>query len=365
MQPSRYTPLSVFSRYLIRQFLGLWVGVTALCVLLYLLVDFFDRLDILLRHNASAGAATRYFVFKIPLIFTQITPAAIVTATLLSFGLMARRNEIIALRASGVSLLQTAVPMLATALTISVAVLAWNETVVPYCTRRLEHVNNVEIRKRTQRGILSEREVWYHGADGFYNIDHVDKGERTIYGLTIFRLDERFHLDSVILVPKAHWVGDRWVIEGAVERRLVNGKFTSEKVSVDRLSIPESLDDFSEVRRRPEEMSFNLLRDWILRLTRKGIDVSEYLVDLHLKIAVPFANAVLALIAIPIAGRVRRNPSLAAIVGLGVAVGFAYWVILALANSLGHSGTLPPLVAAWSANGLFLLVGIALFLYLE
>ena len=81
--------------------------------------------------------------------------------------------------------------------------------------------------------------------------------------------------------------------------------------------------------------------------------------------SLPFANAVLAFVAIPIAGRLRRHPSIAAIVGIGAAVGFLYWVILGLATSLGETGTLPPLLAAWSANAIYMLLGVALYLYGE
>jgi lipopolysaccharide export system permease protein len=54
---------------------------------------------------------------------------------------------------------------------------------------------------------------------------------------------------------------------------------------------------------------------------------------------------------------------MAAIIGLGLAVGFAYWVIFGVASSFGRSGVLPPLIAAWAANAIFLLIGFALFLY--
>jgi lipopolysaccharide export system permease protein len=97
-------------------------------------------------------------------------------------------------------------------------------------------------------------------------------------------------------------------------------------------------------------------------MTRKGIDASHYLVDLYLKLALPFASAVLALVAVPIAGRLRRHPSIAAIVGLGTSVGFGYWVLLGLSTSLGQTGALPPAVAAWAANGVYALLGAVLFL---
>jgi lipopolysaccharide export system permease protein len=276
--------------------------------------------------------------------------------------MLGRRNEIIALRAGGVSLLQTAAPVLALALVISTGGLVWNETVVPYFSRQFQHVNNVEIRKRAIRGVLSDRAIWYHGADGFYNIDYVDRAQQAMFDLTIYRLDDAFRLRRVVQVPRAEWTGDRWRASDAVEHHLDDATFRTTPVAPDALTIPESLDDFLEVQRRPEELSYATLQDRITTLTRKGIDASHYLVDLHLKLALPFASLALALVGIPIAGRLRRHPSVAAIVGVGTAVGFLYWVMLGLGTSLGQSGALPPLLAAWAANGIYLLLGVALFL---
>lgn len=362
MRVPRYRPLPVASRYVVRQFVGIFIPILASFILLYIIVDFFDRLDILLRHDASASAAVRYFLFKIPLMVTQVTPAAVVTAVLLSLGLLSRYNEIVAFRAGGVSLGQTGLPLIAAATLISIATLAWNETVVPYCTRQFQLINNLEIRKRALRGILSEREIWYHGAEGFYHIDHVNRTERTVYGLIIYRLDEDFMLHSVIEIPKAQWLGDRWLTSHAVERELIVDPPTVRALTAEEIVLPESLEDFIEVQREPEELSFVVLQEWIRELGEKGIDATEYLVDLQLKLALPFASTVLAMVAIPISGRVRRHPSMAAIIGLGLAVGAAYWVTFGMASSIGRNGILPPVVAAWAANVIFGVTGAVLFL---
>jgi len=81
-------PFTVVNRYLARQFLSLLLPILASFVLLYIIIDLFDRLDILLRHDASFSAAIRYFLFKIPLMLTQITPPAVITAALLTYGLV-------------------------------------------------------------------------------------------------------------------------------------------------------------------------------------------------------------------------------------------------------------------------------------
>ncbi len=363
---ARLSLFSVTSRYLVREFLSVLLPVMLAFVILYLIVDFFDRLDLLLKNHASALSAVRYFLFKVPLMITQIMPPAVLAAMLLSLGMLSRRNEVIAFRASGISLGQTAFPLLLLAALLSLAILAWNEVVVPYCTQAYQYVNNVEIRKREQRGVLSQREIWYHGKDGFYNIEEIDPRHALLAGLTIYRTDADFELRSIVEVDSARWTGHGWITNGATERTVTaDGQVSTQELTPDQVVIHETMSDFLEVHREPEELSYFDLRQRIRDLSHKGIDASSYLVDLNMKLAVPFTALVLACVAVPLAARVQRHPSLAAIVGIGLALGFAYWVVLALTNALGESGILPPLVSAWAANGIFLLLASALFLSTE
>ncbi|MBP1686759.1 MAG: permease [Deltaproteobacteria bacterium] len=357
---------SVTSRYLIREFVAVLIPVVLAFLIIYLIVDFFDRFDILLRSHADALAAVRYFLFKIPLMLTQIMPPAVLAAMLLSLGMLSRHNELVALRASGVSLLETAFPLVVLAGSIGVGTLVWNETIVPYCTRACQYINNVEIRKRPQRGILSERGIWYHGANGFYSIDQIDPRHGTLLGLTIYQVGANFELQRIIEVASAQWTGEAWLSSGAFEHAIGNdGQVHTRAMSPDDFVITESLGDFLDVHREPEELSYIDLRQRMRELSRKGIDPSGYLVDLNMKLSVPFAALVLACVAIPLAGRVVRHPSIAATVGVGLVVGFGYWVLLALANALGQSGVLPALVSAWAANVIYILLGCGLFLSLE
>lgn len=366
MTGRRLTLGSTASRYLVREFLGLLFPILFAFVLLFIIIDFFERLHTLLEFHATTLAAVKYFLFKVPLMVTFVLPPAVVAAMLVSLGMLSRRNEIIALRASGISLVQTAVPLLVTALLISLAALAWNETVVPYSAQRFQYVNVVEIKKQQQKGILSERNIWYHGANGFYSIDHLDARRQTLAGLTVYRVAPNFEIGTIIEAPSANWTGTEWQLSGAVERSIQpDGEITTRPVEPGAVVIPESLSDFLDVHREPEELSYLALRGRVMALYRKGIDASAFLVDLNLKLAVPFMSLVLAGVMIPLAGRVSRHPSLAGTVGLGFSVGFVYWIILGLGNSLGVSGALPPIVAAWAANAIFTLLAVALFLFAE
>lgn len=352
------------SRYLVREFLSLLGPILAAFVVLFVIIDFFERLRTFLAYSAPTTAILKYFLFKMPLMVTFVLPPAVIAATLISLGMLGRRNEIIAFRASGISLLQTAVPLLGAAAVISLAALAWNEAVVPYSAQRFQYVNVVEIKKQRQKGILSERNIWYHGANGFYSIDHLDPRRETLAGLTVYRISPDFQIRTIIEAPAGRWTGERWELTGAVERTIMpDGEVETHPIAANIQVIPETLADFLDVHHEPEELSYLALRRRVMALSRKGIDPSPFLVDLHLKLAVPFMPLVLAAVAIPLAGRVTRHPSLAGTVGVGFAVGFSYWIVLGLANSLGVSGALPPAVAAWAANAIFSLVAVALFLF--
>jgi lipopolysaccharide export system permease protein len=366
MRSRTLSPGPVASRYLTREFLSFFLPILAAFILLYLVIDFFERLDILMKNQASASATVRYFLFKVPLMVTQILPPAVLSSLLLALGNLARRNEIVALRASGISLGQTAIPLLGMATLLSLGGLAWNEMLVPYCTRQYQYINNVEIRKRTPRSLLSDRGIWYHGAGGFYNIDHVDTQKSTLFGLTIYRTTTGLQLRSIVEAESAHWTIAGWTLTGAIERTVDSkDEIHQQPLPSTEEVIPESFADFLEVHHDPEELSYLALRQRIDQLMAKGIDPSNYTVALNLKLSLPFASLVLACVAIPLGGRVQRHASVAAILGSGIALGFGYWVLLALSNSLGQSGTLHPWIAAWTANAVFGLVGVVLFLHYE
>ena len=150
---------------------------------------------------------------------------------------------------------------------------------------------------------------------------------------------------------------------GSEERFLPNGEIETKVLAAGTLDLREKPADLIAAQQEAEEFNYFELRDLIANLRRKGLDATEYVVDLHLKLAVPFIGTIMALLAIPLGLRPSlRSGGFANSVGLELVIGFSYWVVLALSVSLGHSSALPSALAAWTANGIF--AGIGLFLLL-
>src|SRR4029077_7327800 len=155
--------LPVLGRHVAWEFVRTFALTMLAFISIYLLADFFDRFDSFLQHDASAGAIVRLFLYKMPLIATQVTPLAVLAGGLIGLGLLARQNEFVAMRACGVSIWQVLTPLVALSVLICIATFAWNETAVPASARRWHEVWNQEIKGRTSSSVFTGREFWYHG----------------------------------------------------------------------------------------------------------------------------------------------------------------------------------------------------------
>ena len=350
--------LPTIARHLTREFLRTFGLMVLAFVAIFIIAEFFDRFDTFLKQGASAGTIAELFLCRIPFVIAQVTPVAVLAGALVGLGLLARNNEFVALRSCGVSLLQVTVPLVIAGTGIAVATFVWGETVVPASAHRWSEIWNQEVKGRqASAGVFAGRDVWFHGRAGFYNIDRVAPRRHTLYGLTIYqtRRDD-FRPTRVIEVGVATWDGQAWQFQQAHTLELNGDDIHDQRGVPAGFTLPETLDDFSVIVLEPEESSYAMLKRQIHALRSKGVDASESLVDLHLKIATPAAAVIMVLLAIPLATRGTRATSLPAAVGLGFAIGMSYFFVVGFARALGQAGSLPPLVAAWTANALFALI---------
>ncbi|HYC57706.1 MAG TPA: LPS export ABC transporter permease LptG [Candidatus Binatia bacterium] len=356
--------MSILSRYLVLQYLRVFgLGMGAACGL-YLIIDVFDRVGEVVPFAPSWTRVIVYFVAKLPKILYDIFPAASLLAALLSLAILTRNREILACKASGLSSWQLAIPILGVSAVLSVVALFWNENVVPVAASQSRWIWDVELKQKAYRGVFDSASIWYQGERGFVHIRRYDAGKREISGLTIFQSDPAFRLQRIIDVGSMHWRDGAWQGAAGVVKDLVSpGNVQVRPLADGELVLREDPDNLAARKRRSEEFSFRQLREQIAQLQARGLGADEFLVDLHHKMAWPFAGLVVTLIGLPLALRSGPRAGLAASLGLGLMIGFAYWVLTGLALSAGRTGAMSPVVAAWMANAVFTIL--AAFLYMS
>jgi len=326
---------------------------------LYLIIDFLEKIDKFARNENAVRLCLLYFLNMAPVVLVQMIPLAVLLAVFLAIGTLSRSNELTAIRSGGISLGHVAVPLLGAALAISLLVLATNEFVVPATSEHARYIYNVEVKGKqilaTQRGNL-----WFHNAGQLLHIRLFDDSDQSLHGVIVLGTDENQQLIHRIDAVRAHFDEQGWTLEEATERDF--DPSTGEVTSLHRhASLPLLLDktpeDFLLSQPRPEEMNFWQLKQISETLKNEGFDNTRYQVDLYAKLATPFSSLVMAFFGLPFAIQRGRRSNLAMGIGLSIAVGFLFFIIQTVMQAFGYSATLPPLLSAWGANGIFLLLG--------
>lgn len=353
--------MRLLRRYVARAWLRMFGAAMAVAASLFLVIDVVDRLGEVLPFSPSWLAIASYFVFKLPKILFDIFPAASLLATLIAIAGLSRSRELAAMRSCGIGDRSIAAPVLACAFALSVGALFWSENVVPVAATRSRWLWDVELKQKVYRGVFDAASLWFQSERGFVHIRRYDAGARVISGLSLYEADPQFGLQRVIEVESMNWKDDRWVSSGGFVKEVAAESLDLRPLAPGEFELREDPENLAARKRRPEEFSFQQLRAQIAQLESRGLAADEYLVDLHHKVAWPFAGFFVALVGLPLALRARPGAGLARGAGVGMVVGFSYWIVTGLALSAGRTGGLSPIVAAWTANAACAAVALAFF----
>lgn len=329
---------------------------------LYIVVDLFERLDVIVRNDVSTAVVGVYFLYKLPLIAYQTVPAATAIALVTTLIQRQRHREIIALSSAGITRAQIALPFILAAALLSAGSLFWSELIVPPTIRAAQEVNLREIKKRDRRNIFADREIWLRGPSAIYHVSYIDRQTQTLLGVTSYELANDFSLTRIRYFPEIRWTQSGWVVSTSQEHVVVSWTSPSQETGEVNLQLPSRFEELAEVQREPEELSLADLRRQEQSLRALGLPVTRLSVEVYLKTALPFAPLAIGVALTAFNLSLKRSRHVGWTVMGSAAIGFGYWLLLGIASSLGHAGSLPPLVAAWLANCTYIAAGTALLL---
>ncbi len=366
----RTSSRSVFPRildeYVIREFTNVFVLVLAGFVLLMLVFTFFELVGDILRNHISLAIVGEYLVNLTPNMLYSIAPLAVLIAVLVTFGVLNRNSEIIAMKATGISLYRLVIPIVSISAILAVSLFLFDEFYLPQANRRQEALRST-IKGRPPQTFLHPEQKWIFGQQEpggpgrIFYYQFFDPDQNEFANLSVFEFDPHtFSLSRRIFAARVFWDGDTnaWRFQHGWERKL-NGANVKEYRDFVNASFPEISEEpsyFKKESLQSQEMNFGQLDRYIRDLRQSGFDTMRLRVALWHKLAYPLVAIVMAVLAIPFALTMGRRGSLTGIaVAIGVAL--AYWVIDGLFGAMGNVNYLPAPLAAWSSDVLFGLTG--------
>lgn len=352
-------PVRILDRYLLRQYLRIFL----LCVLgvpfLFIVIDLTDSIDRFLAQGASRSGVFLHYLYQFPYWTLVAFPVSALLAAVFTISAMTRHFEITAAKASGVSFYRLAAPVLAAGLGMSLVALALTE-VVP-STNRLAR----EALGDPARGSDTRLSFVYRGNEGrVYRVRRLDARNGRMTDIQIEREGTGFVYPTYkVTAPRAHWdsAAGRWVLEEGRIRFFPTPEntITLRFEELRQRAFTESPQDLLAADREPEEMNYEELGRFIESIRRSGGTPRDLEVDRALKIAYPFTCFIIVFFGAPLANSTRRGGATLSI-GIALAITMVFLILIRLAQGLGAAGVLPPTAAAWLPNALFLTAGLAL-----
>lgn len=355
--------MKIIHRYMLMQFLKMLLSTIGGISVLFLVIDFFERIDTFYSNEASLLSIGAYFLFKLPITVSLMIPVAVLLSTMLTIGLLSKNSEITAMRASGARILWITAPIFFAAFVVSIVSLILDETLVPYATRRVDEIYNIDIRARDRTGGYSQSDLWWRSKNSFYSVDIFDSRDNTLHSLSRFDVDDNFEIRRRTNAPQVKWINPLlgWNMQNVTEFIFdQDGTPLPKKYKTLPLPITDKPEDFFDAKTDPDTMGFRELLRFTKKQREAGLSVSHYYADMYAKFSFPLVSFIVALVSLPFALKPARSGSMASSLLAGLTIGFSYYAVHSLSLAMGRAEIWPPLMAAWMANIILLSVGIVL-----
>jgi len=337
----------LLEHYVSREFVKIFLMSLTAFLSLYLVVDFFERIDQLVRANLGLAEMGRYLLLKAPMALEQVLAPAVFLAAMLTFGFLSRTRETMAIRTSGLDILRLTRPVLLLSFLAAAFLLTLHLYLIPWSQATLNLFWETQVQKKPPPSLINLEHFWYKGDRAIYNILLYRKDVQTLEGVKIFRFDDQFRLVQVVGARRAVWQNGRWrLYQGIVQNFDEPGDDRLESFQEMDLTITETPKDFGGLERKIPEMNVEELLRFVNRLERDGYKSTSYRLEVHNRFSMSLAPLVLATLGLGLALR-REKVFIPGMVAVGLAVMFAYWLFLGFSTSLGQAGRWPIIWAAW------------------
>ncbi|MCK4835255.1 MAG: LptF/LptG family permease [Candidatus Aminicenantes bacterium] len=333
---------------------------------IFSIITIVDLIDEVVKNKVEFTFLLHYVYYNIPEFISFIFPVSILTAVLLTFSLMSKSNEIIAVQVSGIGLHRLTLPAFVLGIIVSLFAFFIQENLTPTYNKKAVETLNV-IRNITRQTDIELRKNWIIASNNeFFHYKYYNRRNNKFISFNVIRFNDDFELERRIFAGSAAWSGEKELhLKNGFERAFKENMpvdfvtFDSKKIGVkDGRSIFTKKISFSEF------MNISELKRYINYLVRNKSDPTRYRAKLYYKYAFPFSSLVMVFIAIPFSFMMGNKGTL---YGIGIAVGISmiFWGAIGMFSALGSSAILPPLLSAFAPLLLFGAVSFYLFINIK
>ena len=314
-------------------------------------------------YGASLSAVIKVFIFGLPNVIMWTFPMSMLLATLLTFGRLSSSSEITAMKSCGIGFFRIATPAIILGFFVSIAAILFNEHVVPWANTAYRNVVYYEIQGNT--GAKSQDHIILKDIkDGqiqrLLYARRYDADSQSLQNVTLQEFNDAGKVSHVENAEYAEYEGKEWIMHNGMLYDISDGESEHTlRFNTQVLPISASPRQIVREQKNPEELTMKELKAQIRIMKTQYVDTNKLETELYQRITVPMASLIFALIGVPLGLQPTRNSSSAGF-AMSVIIIFFYYALMTMANAIGRSGALSPMLAVWIPNIVGLIAGLFL-----
>jgi lipopolysaccharide export system permease protein len=356
--------MRILDRYILRNVLGIFFVCLITFLSLYIVSDVLAHLEDILKQKVGISLLAKYYLSFLPIIFVQAAPFSCLLGVLYTFGKLNRNNEIIAMRASGLSILQISRTLIIFGIIASLVIFWVKDRWVPQAQAQTQKIKD-DFEKGSRRAAEQNRQTiinlsMYGLKNRLYFVNRFYSYTSTMEGITILEHDEHQNIVKKIVANKGVYENGVWRFYQCITYDFdQNGQVKDEpRYAEDEImNISETPREFLNQRQRPDYMNIAQIEDYIWKLSKSGATgvIKNLKVELYQRYTDPLTSFIIIILAIPFSLMIKKRGAGIFSLGISIIIGFFYYVFNAVSVALGYGGYLPPLLAVSLSHGVIFL----------
>ncbi len=358
------------SFYIGRQFLVAFIAVLASILFVIFLADTIELLRrVAGKPDVSFSMVIEMALLKLPFMGQQTFPFTVLFTALLVFWRMSRSQEVVVIRAAGVSTWQFLLPVLASAALLGTVQVTVVNPIASAFLARFEKIESLFIKRQVTTLAVSESGLWLREAhENHQSVIHAssvlqDRDQVELRYITVFQYEDVDRFVGRIDAVSGYLDDGAWVLDEAWSREPDGKAVYSETLRLPTtLTLARIHDSFAT----PRTISFWALPDFISTLERAGFAAIGHRLQLHVLLTAPLLMCAMVLIAaaFTLHHHGRRGGTLYIVAG-GLITGFSYHIISDLVYALALADRVPVALSAWTPASVAVLLGVTSLLFFE
>ncbi|HWP94444.1 MAG TPA: LPS export ABC transporter permease LptG [Gammaproteobacteria bacterium] len=337
--------MTLLDRYLARTIFAGTLLVLAVLLALSAFLNLIGQADDIGVGGYTLAHALRFVAASLPQQAYEMFPIAILVGTLIGLGNLASGNELVVMRAAGLSLWRLARSLLVGGALVASLCVAIGEFIAPPAERYAKHHKTLAMYQHLT--LTARQGIWLKDGGRYINVRHM-RDEGSLHEVYVFEVDPEGALVRLLRAASASFENGRWTLKGVRETRFTPaGAQTSmaQERSWDTSLDPGLLDLFVVDYKT---LSTRALAEYIRFLHTNGLDASVYELSFWTRIVTPFSMMVLAVLALPFVFGPLRSVGAGQRIVVGMLVGVVFYLVNHTFMSSGQVFGLNPFVIAWT-----------------